>query len=929
MKSAEWRNHWQSWVLIFAFSLMFLGHVRALPEVPPSRGITSVTRSFSEAEQRAAALSGEEQIHQEAEALYAKLGPTASKRTLERAILLVRQGETAAQPGERRIAIAALEEAAKLFRAERVPVEEAKVFRRLGTLYQSLGDSARSLIAYQKALEIFRKNSDTPGTAGTLNDLGGALCKLGRYDEALQVLQKGLELHQTLGSPSAEAANLENLGLISATLGDYPRAKDYFLKTLALCQSIGDSTCQARSLVGLGNVYIEQGGRTEARKALERAYKLQEMLNDQSAETLTLLALGNLALSNHDYWNGRGFFDKILAMPAVEEATRAQALVGAGSACSMLGDFDRARSLYEGALQLQHRSGDRSGEAQATFGLARVERQRGNLEEALRLSTEALDLIESLRSTIPGPRLRASFLATHHDIFALQVEILMDLAQLNPGGGYEVAAFEASERARARSLLDLLADSQMDTTQEIAPSLLGQKHALKRSLAEWAQARQEGQKDDADPNLRKALDSFEAVQMEIRAQRRGYAELRPPLVSWHELAEILDPDSALLEYSLGPERSFLWVVTRDSVTSFGLPPEGTIEALARKAFEYLSNGDQRMDAAAADLALSRLSRILLAPTKGRLYQKRLAIVADGALQYIPFAALPSPDHPELPLIVEHEIVSLPSASVLAALRNDAANRSVAPKTVAVVADPVFSSTDNRVNSTAPRASQQETATAALRSALDFARLPYSRTEAEAILHLVPDGEGSAFLDFGANRKSVIAGELSKYRIIHFATHAVIDATHPNLSGIVLSLVDRSGHPQLGFLGLPDIYSLRLNADLVVLSACRSALGREVYGEGLVGLTQSFYYAGARSVLSGLWGANDRSTSELMQRFYRVLLEQGLPPSAALRSAQISMLQEPRFRSPYYWAGFILQGDWRQERPFLGTSHPSAMKVASP
>jgi CHAT domain-containing protein len=352
------------------------------------------------------------------------------------------------------------------------------------------------------------------------------------------------------------------------------------------------------------------------------------------------------------------------------------------------------------------------------------------------------------------------------------------------------------------------------------------------------------------------------------------------------------------------------------------------------------------------LVAATLSQWLLGPAAELLGNKRLVIVSDGALQYIPFGALPVPDSllsvargqssestiikPQATdyrlLTIDHEIVSIPSASVLAVLRRELAARQSAGKTVAVLADPVFTSDDPRVkhdkNKVTQKARTDSTLLADapawkssfLRSAKEIGatnsseglpRLFFSRREAEGILKLVPAGKGMKAVDFAANRATATSAELSWYRVVHFAAHGLLNSTHPELSGIVLSLVDEQGKPQDGFLRLHEIYNLNLPADLVVLSACQTALGKEIRGEGLVGLTRGFMYAGVARVAASLWKVDDRATAELMRRFYEGMLGgKKLRPAAALRAAQASLWKEERWRSPYYWAAFVLQGEWR-------------------
>jgi CHAT domain-containing protein len=195
-------------------------------------------------------------------------------------------------------------------------------------------------------------------------------------------------------------------------------------------------------------------------------------------------------------------------------------------------------------------------------------------------------------------------------------------------------------------------------------------------------------------------------------------------------------------------------------------------------------------------------------------------------------------------------------------------------------------------------------------ALRLQRLPATGREAESIAKLLPPDQVFLALGARASRRTALRGDLSKHRTVHFATHGMIHADTPRLSFLALSMFDEKGQSQEGVFGLSDIFNLELQADLVVLSGCETALGREIRGEGLMGLTQGFFYAGAERVMASLWRVEDRATAEFMTRFYRAMLTDGLPPAAALRSAQRSIRGEPAWQDPYYWAPFVLQGDWR-------------------
>jgi CHAT domain-containing protein len=523
----------------------------------------------------------------------------------------------------------------------------------------------------------------------------------------------------------------------------------------------------------------------------------------------------------------------------------------------------------------------------------------------------------------------------------------MEQHRRKPSAAIDAEAFAVSERARARSLLELLTESRADIRQGVEPALLERERSLQQRLNARAAAQVDllnrkhtsAQAEAAAKEIAALTDEYEEVRAQIRKRSPRYAALtQPQPLSLTEIQQqTLDPDTLLLEYSLGDNASYLFVVSHTSITSYQLPKRSEIEAATRRAYELLTAPQPRPGETEAKLQArikeanasywpqaAALSQMLLGPAASQFGSKRLLIVADGALQYLPFGALPVPDpkaptSPRLefvstPLMVEHEVVHLPSASALAALRRELAGRQPASKAVAVLADPVFSADDARVKPGGKAQAGEGRPSDLTRAVNDvrgeLGRLLMTRDEAEAILSVTPLNGGLAALDFRANRATATGDELSNYRIVHFATHGLLNSEHPELSGLALSLVDEQGRPQDGFLRLHEIFNLRLPAELVVLSACRTGLGKEVKGEGLVGLTRGFMYAGAARVVASLWRVDDAATAELMKRFYRRMLQDGMRPAAALRAAQIEMWKKPQWQSPFYWGGFVLQGEWK-------------------
>ncbi|MBO0352080.1 CHAT domain-containing protein, partial [Phormidium pseudopriestleyi FRX01] len=424
------------------------------------------------------------------------------------------------------------------------------------------------------------------------------------------------------------------------------------------------------------------------------------------------------------------------------------------------------------------------------------------------------------------------------------------------------------------------------------------------------------------------LRELDELRAEIRRTSPRYAALTQPqpLTVEQVQQQVLDKDTLLLQYSLGEDRSFLWAVTPDSVEVYELPSRSQIEELGEEFYRLMQNPDYRGESRnitvspnipQINASATQLSQMLLSPVADKLPGKRLLVVADGVLNFIPFAALPTPGGGEelTPLLVNHEIINLPSSSTLAILREQDAGRQLAPKTVALIADPVFELDDERVTGQSAVKASDLGRIVVNRSAdtiigRPIPALPGTRQEAEAILALVPADAAMSAFDFDASRATVANTDLSQYKMVHFATHGFVSSSAPELSGVVLSLVDERGNAVDGFLRLHDIFNLELNAEVVVLSACQTGLGDSIRGEGLVGLTRGFMYAGTPRLVVSLWNVDDAATAELMSSFYGKLLSQQMTPAQALREAQLEMLASEDRNSPYFWAAFTLQGEWK-------------------
>jgi len=757
-----------------------------------------------------------------------------------------------------------------------------------------LGEKQKALEYLGQSLPLSRAVGDRRREAINLTAIGGVYSALGEQQKALEYYNQSLPLFRAVGDRSLEATTLSNLGVVYSALGEKQKALEYYSQSLSLKRAVGDRTGEASTLNNIGSVYSDLGEKQKALEYYSQSLPLFRAVGARRGEAVTLTSIGIVY--------------------------------------SALGEKQKALEYYSQSLPLFRVVGDRGGEATTLSNIAYAKRDRGNLTEALTNIESSLKIIESLRTKIASPELRTSYFATVQDFYQFYIDLLMQLHKTQPKSGYDTKAFEASERSRARSLLELLQEANTDIRQGVAPELLQRERSLQQQLDALEKQRIEvlnrpnhtpAQEAELEQQRQTLIAQYQDIQAQIRTTSPRYAALTQPqpLTLAQIQQQILDENTILLQYSLGKDRSYLWAVTKTSITSYELPKAAEIETTAKNFRTAVTAPSSRDNPNQVAKANDAISQIILQPVAAQLGQKRLLIVGDGVLNYLPFAALSLPgksgENRNPPLIVDHEIVLLPSASTLGILRQNYNDRQPPNRTLAILADPVFSANDERFKNSSSATTQQavESANPGLsRSRGDnngqFNRLNFTRQESQTIQALFPANSRSESLDFAASRATATNPNLSQYKIIHFATHGFANSAHPELSGIVMSLVDEKGNPLNRFLRLTDIFNLKLAADLVVLSACQTGMGQNIQGEGLVGLTRGFMYAGAQRVVVSLWTVDDEGTAALMSSFYQGMLQKGLTPAAALRAAQLEMWKQEKWKSPYYWAAFTLQGEWR-------------------
>jgi len=863
---------------------------------------------------------------------------------------------------------------------------EAVLLDQIGAAYDHLGEKQQALHYFIQALSLLHALGDGKGEARAAVRISDTYREIGDMKKALVYLDIALQVNRASYERAGEAAVLTALGNQYNTLGETERALGYYNKALGLWRAVADRSGEASTLGKMGKAYMLEGQPQKALVYFEQALTLHRTVGDRRNEAYVL---HNISWAYHALKNEPKTFDynnQALSLMQTVGDRRGEAAIftNMGWVHEQSGNPQKALDYYNRALPLMQATGDWNGEANTLYRLANVERDQSQLSKARSHIEAALSVTQSVRSTVTSGELRASYSATIKRYHEFHIDLLFRLHERSPSEGYDAEALRANEHARARGLLDLLAEAQVDIRKGVDTDLLNRERELQRLITAKTDLRirllngkhTEQQVRDAAQELADLVSAYREIETKIRASSPHYAALtQPQTLTLVEIQQLLDADTILLEYALGDSRSFVWLVTPNSIRSYKLDKRSVIEAAVERVYELLTartkkipnetSRQQKARIAKADLeyghAAGNLSRILLGPVTAQLGTKRLLIVSDEALQNIPFAALPElsgarhdptgVNHQRTtssyhPLILKHEIVNLPSVSTLALLRRDLIGRKPPGKTVAVFADPVFEATDLRVNQktwlpSAASKQQYHPSIAAknrmesvaensddgqkLRAIRDYlrrvglteeeqplARLSYSRKEALAIASLVPEAQRNILLDFEVNYHAVTNTQLAEYRFVHFATHGVLDPQEPELSGILLSLVDKEGRPQEnGILRLGDVYNLSLPVELVALSACETALGKRVKGEGLVGLTRGFMYAGAPRVLASLWKVHEVATADLMKLFYEGMLgPQKLRPAAALREAQKRMWQREPHGSPFFWAAFVLQGEWR-------------------
>lgn len=874
--------------------------------------------------------------------------------------------------------ISKCQELIRLCRESGKQVWEMETLNTLTVTLEKQGSYAEALNYIEVGLQLAQKLKDPLFEALFRNTSGKIAYETGEYQRSHENYTQALTLMRALSNQVEEANILNNLAVLMHKLGFFDQATEYYEHAVSVFEAANSPLQKANTLTSLGAIYRIQKKYSKARTCFETAIPilLAHKLYDQVA--ITQLNLAKLAEDLNELKPRLEILQQAVenAQKTKNKPVQARMLNEFGYALSVDGQIEKAKSLYSQALELLAGYQVPDVEISIHCRRAQVEFGAGNYQQALTLIEPAVQITERVRGRIADTKLRQNYMSGVRNTYELYIAILMKLHQKDPSAGYQVRALKASEMIRSRVLIDLLSEANIDTRKGAAPELLKEEaelqtrieyqSALVSQLLNRANVTAD-QRTLAEKELVGLIEKLDHVQAQIRERNPAYAQLMlPQLVRLEEIQkDWLDKDTIAVEFSLGPSMSYVWVITQNEVQSFELPGQDEITSQCKTVYDLLTARLIR-EGESDDAYLARnqgvdqqywksatqLSQVVLSPILSRFPCKRIVVVADGALHFIPFAALPhvsatadgrgettskktsvQPVHPAKtdsspPLLATHEVVNVPSLSALLAIQSQVGRRDQGSHNLIVIADPVFDTTDERLaHGSAPIAKPSVAETESrqrnlqklfglqgtqLRSAIQ--RLPGTRQEALAIQKIAASPALKLTLDFDASRATIQNKGLEGYRYIHLATHGFCNLEYPELSGLVFSMVDAKGQPQNGFLRLQDIYNLNLSADLVVLSACQTAVGKEIQGEGVVGLSRGFFYAGTPRLIGSLWAVNDGSTSELMTLFYNHLLKEKQSPAQALRQAQLMMWKRNPKKVPFTWAAFVFQGNWKQVTP---------------
>lgn len=821
------------------------------------------------------------------------------------------EGIQARKNGDNENSIKLLEKALELSRKAGFLEHQLKCLRHLSITHWRLNNIGEFFRFSEKALPIAQKLNHRQEECKCSINIGVFYRRSDNYSGALAYYEKALALAREVGNKADESACLNNIGIIYENIGNYDKSLDYLQMALKIDRELGNEIYIAMDLNNLGETYRSRGLLSEnSRDFNEALNNFREVLNIFKVRNDTkteVQVLNNIGMVNSDLKNhteALRYFNMAFEKAESEKDTEAMGMIlnNMGIVYSNLGDYEESTRKYEKAinLALEIRGGKILWEAYLEIGKA-YERQ-GDTDKARENYKNSISIIEDIRSRIKLEELKASYLGSYKRIDAYH-RLIHLLVQEGKDRNRKIRweqAFNYLERARARAFLDSLEISQVHLSHGLPMKLENEEKALMRDMSQLYTQLLE---TDVNPETRRTILSrletkeqeLESLKRRIRTQSPAYANLKyPDIISLESAGRLLkNPRSAVYEYSIGENHSYLFILTRNNLDILPLPSKENLHRLVSQHLKAITDKEKASFSQGFELF-----KILIQPglTKS---MRELIIVPDDILHFLPFETLCTQPDSQSWLIKDYNISYAPSMSSLREITLRKKRRDGSPrKDFLALSDP-HAANDN-LNIYGKNILKNLYSSASF----DFSPLKYSELEVLRVGSLFDEDKKTIFLREQASEEKLKNHDLSAFKIIHFATHSIIDEKQPTRSTIILFL--DADPAEDGLLQTREIFNLKLNADLVTLSSCQTGLGQYITGEGIEGLNRAFLFAGANAVLISLWSVNDQASYHLMERFYHHL-KTSLTISSALRKAKLEMIESEALSHPFYWAGFIISG----------------------
>ncbi len=771
-------------------------------------------------------------------------------------------------------------EAQKIAQAVHHRREEGICYNNIGIFYWKMSNYSKALKYFQLSLEIAEKENAAESKSQCLTNISLIYLDLGYYEKALEYLVQALKFDRQMKNDNYVSIDLNNVGIIYRNLAvvserreDLIASINSFLESINLAKKIDNKRNECTALINIGEAYFSLGNLERALSNFNASLNVAQKIKNKELISYNFNNIGNIYLASNNYQKASDYFKH-----SIELALK----------------INNAKILWE-----------------AYYGLGQCYEKMGELVAAQDSYEKSIDIIEKIRSQIFLDTFKAGFVRNKLKVYESMMLLLSEFMRKDKSKKYEKEIFHYIEKVKARAFLEGLAESKIDIRENLNKEYREEENRISSQIASilFNISRiglSESEKKGLEQRLSQEEDRYMRLISKMRDENPETASLVAPEPSRLDQVQgiLRNNKTALIEYFLGEKQSYMILITKNDIDLYFLPSRKDIEKSVKGYIKLISGPLQK--ALSGNLGAVRLFDELLFPIKNQKYRgvEKLVIVPDGILYYLPFETLISEQKNQTlkHLIDQYQVSYTPSSSVLISLLGKKMEQR-SPIGLLAFGDPAY---PNMKSISTKKANYENVmANFYLDQGFKYFPIPYTRDEIRTISEYFQKSKRDVYLGQNAREENVKKLHHNYYQIVHFACHGFLDEKQPFRSALVLSQNEEKEED--GFLQVRELYNIRLEANLVVLSACHTGRGKLENGEGILGLTRMFFYSGARSVLSTLWSVHDKSTAVFMKIFYSHLAK-GHKIGEALRLTKLEMMHS-RFSHPYYWAGFVLNGDY--------------------